>query len=158
MANKFSGSEIAELGVQIEINGRDFYDELTKRTKIKEAKEVFKHLRDEEEKHIVKFRQILDSFHKYKPKEAYPEEYFEYMNSLANGHVFTEKNKGKEIAKSAKSELKAVNLGIGFEEDSIAYYDGMRKIVSKEDLKIVDELIRQEQKHLRQLMELKKSL
>ncbi|MCQ9206688.1 MAG: ferritin family protein [Omnitrophica bacterium] len=158
MADIFSGSEIVELGVQIEVNGKDFYTALIGKAVSARAKEIFKYLADEEEKHIAKFREILDSVHKYEPKEAYPTEYFAYMSSLASGYVFTKKGKGTEIAKSAKTDKEAIDLGIGFEKDSINFYEGMKKIVPEEGLGIIGLLIDQEQDHVKKLTNLKSSL
>lgn len=158
MVNIFAGSEIVELGIQIEKNGRDFYNTLGERSKNQKAKEKFKYLAGEEEKHIAVFQKILDSVHKYEPPETYPGEYFAYMNALARDYVFTEKDKGREIAKNVKGDKEAINLGIGFEKDSIIFYGGMKRIVPEYDHKIVDKLVSQEQDHLRQLSELKESL
>lgn len=158
MVNIFSGSEIVELGIQIEKNGRDFYNALVGKSKNQKAKEKFKYLAGEEEKHIEVFSKILDSVHKYEPPESYPGEYFAYMNALARDYVFTEKDKGKEVAKNVKGDKQAVELGIRFEKDSIIFYTGMKRIVPEYDHKIVDKLISQEQDHLRQLSELKESL
>ena len=158
MANIFSGSEIVELGIQIEKNGRDFYDTLVRQSKNKKAKEIFKYLAGEEEKHIAIFRRILDKLEKYEPPESYPGEYFAYMNALASDYVFTQKNKGEEIAKNITSDKEAVDTGIGFEKDSILFYQGMRKVVPEYDHGVIDELIAQEQNHLRQLSDLKKGL
>ena len=154
----FAGSEIVELGVQVEKNGRDFYDTLVRRSKHKDVKEIFKYLAGEEEKHIAIFQRILDKLEKYEPPESYPGEYFAYMNALASDYVFTKKDKGKEIAKNITSDKEAVDMGIGFEKDSILFYEGMRRVVPEYDHKVLDELIRQEQNHLRQLSDLKKAL
>ena len=158
MTNIFAGSEIVELGIQIEKNGRDFYNALVEQLKNQKAKETFKYLAGEEEKHIAVFQNILDSVHKYEPPETYPGEYFAYMNALARDYVFTQKDKGREIAKNVKGDKEAINLGIGFEKDSIIFYVGMKKVVPEYDHKIVDRLITQEQDHLRQMSELKESL
>ena len=158
MVNIFAGSEIVELGIQIEKNGRDFYNALVEQSKNQKAKEKFKYLAGEEEKHIAVFQKLLDSVHKYEPPETYPGEYFAYMNALARDYVFTQKDKGREIAKNIKGDKEALKLGIGFEKDSILFYEGMKKVVPEYDHKIVDELITQEQDHLRQLSELKESL
>lgn len=158
MVNIFAGSEIVELGIQIEKNGRDFYNALVEQLKNQKAKETFKYLAGEEEKHIAVFQNILDSVHKYEPPESYPGEYFAYMNALARDYVFTQKDKGREIAKNVKGDKEAISLGIGFEKDSIIFYVGMKKVVPEYDHKIVDRLITQEQDHLRQMSELKESL
>jgi len=158
VVNIFAGSEIVELGIQIEKNGRDFYNALVEQLKNQKAKETFKYLAGEEEKHIAVFQNILDSVHKYEPPESYPGEYFAYMNALARDYVFTQKDKGREIAKNVKGDKEAISLGIGFEKDSIIFYVGMKKVVPEYDHKIVDKLITQQQDNLRQLSELKESL
>lgn len=158
MGNLFSGSEVVEFGVQIEKNGRDFYDELAKKSTHEKAKEIFKFLKNEEEKHIDIFQDILDAVQKYTPPESYPGEYFDYMNALASEHVFTQKNEGKEIADKIKSDKEAVILGIGFEKDSIIFYEGMKKFVPEHGYRLVETLIDQEQKHLKVLSDLKKAL
>ena len=156
MGNIFAGSEIVEIGIQIEKNGKDFYGELVAKTKDENAKTAFKELAAEEEKHIVTFQKLLDSVNKYEPPEAYPGEYFAYMNALASEHVFTQKDKGKEIAGRVKRCPEAIDLGIGFEKDSIIFYHGMEKVVPEYDKKLVHQLVKEEQKHLKRLVELKK--
>jgi len=155
MANVFAGSEIVEMGIQIEKNGKDFYEILVEQSKDKEAKDIFKYLAREEEKHIDIFRKILNSVHKYEPPESYPGEYFAYMNALASEYVFTRKNKGKEIAKNTKSDEEAIKLGIKVEKDSIIFYEGMKKVVPENQHKVIDELIIEEKRHLLKLFELK---
>ena len=158
MGNIFAGSEIVELGIQIEKNGRDFYDTLAAQSKNQKAAELFKYLKGEEEKHIVVFQKILEKTENYQPVESYPGEYFAYMNALASDYVFTKEDRGKEIAKKIKSDREGVDIGIGFEKDSILFYEGMKKTVPEHERKTVDELVMQEQNHLRQLLDLRKTL
>ena len=158
MASKFSISEVVELGVQIEINGKDFYETLVLKTKSEKARAIFEFLKDEEEKHIETFRKILDSVHKYEPKEAYPDEYFSYMNFLASEHVFTKKGKGVEMAQNASTDVEGVDLGIKFEKDSILFYEGMKKIVADDEKGTIDLLIKEEENHYKKLTHLKKEL
>lgn len=158
MGNIFAGSELVELGIQIEKNGRDFYNTLNAQSKNQKAKDIFKYLAGEEEKHIKVFQKILEGIEKYEPPEIYASEYIAYMNALASEYVFTQKDKGSSIAKNIKTDREAVEMGIGFEKDSIIFYEGMKKAVPEYDQGIVDELITQEQNHLRQLVDLKAAL
>ncbi len=158
MANIFAGSEIVEIGIQIEKNGYDFYTVLINQSKNSQARETFEFLAGEEEKHIAVFKGMFDSLREYTPPESYPGEYFAYMSALASEYVFTQKDKGRDIAKKIKSDNEAIGLGIGFEKDSIIFYEGMKKVVPEYDLKIVDKLIEQEQHHLKMLTDLKHSL
>jgi rubrerythrin len=156
--NIFAGSEIVEIGIQIEKNGRDFYNIMANQSENLKAKELYKYLEGEEKKHIAAFQRILDSVQKYEPPEAYPGEYFAYMNALASNYVFTQKDKGKEIAKKMFSDREAIDRGIGAEKDSIIFYEGMKKVVLEHEHKVIDEIIGQEQEHLRKLSELKDKL
>jgi len=158
MGNIFAGSEIVELGIQIERNGRDFYNVLEQKLKKEEAAKLFRYLAGEEEKHIKVFQGILDKAEKYEPQGLDSDEYFAYMNALASEYVFIQKDKGAEIARAIKTDQEAVNMGIGFEKDSIIFYEGMKKVVPDYDIKVIDELIVQEQAHLKQLSDLKQRL
>lgn len=158
MGNIFSGSEIVEIGIQIEKNGKDFYNTAAARSKHASSKELFEFLAGEEERHITTFKKILDGLQKYEPPEAYPDEYFAYMNTLASEYVFTQKDKGSEIAKSLKTDKEVVDKGIDFEKDSIIFYEGIKKAVPEYDIKIIDELISQEQVHLQKLTEIRNKI
>lgn len=158
MANLFAGNEIVEMGIQIEKNGTDFYMTLAGQSREKTAKEVFKYLAGEEEKHITVFQKILEKTTVYEPPEAYPGEYFAYMNALASSYVFTRKDEGKEIAKKIKTDKEAIEFGIGFEKDSILFYEGMKKVMFENNYSVINELIMQEQNHLTQLYDLKEKL
>lgn len=157
MGNILVGSELVKIGIQIEKNGRDFYNALAVRSKNKKIKEMFDFLAGEEEKHIVAFEKILDGIKGYEPAESYPGEYTAYMNILASEYVFTQKDTGGQLAGKVKDETEAVDLGIGFEKDSIVFYLGMRKALPEYDYKVIDELIAQEEEHLRMLLDVKKT-
>ncbi|MBU0759316.1 MAG: ferritin family protein [Candidatus Omnitrophica bacterium] len=158
MGNIFTASEIAEMGVKIEENGRDFYQEAARKSKNESVAKVFELLAGEEEDHIRKFEAILSRVKKYEPSEAYPNEYFSYIRSLSGEYVFTKEKKGAQIAGIIKTDKEAVDLGIGFEKDSILFYEEMKKFVLEEEKSVVDKLLEQEKIHLRKLNELRRAL
>lgn len=51
------------------------------------------------------------------------------MNTLAGEYVFTKENNSSEVAKDTSSDKEAVEVGIGFEKDSIFFFKGMKKVV-----------------------------
>lgn len=158
MADIFSGSEVVELGIQIEKNGRDFYDTLSKQTKSAPAGRVFEFLTREEEKHIEVFRRIFEEIEKDSRPPVFADDYFNYMSALAGEYVFTQKDKGKEIAQKVADDREAIELAIGFEKDSIIFYEGIKEIVPESDKSIIDGLIGQEQQHFLKLSELRKNM
>ena len=155
MVNVFSASEVVEMGIRIEENGRDFYNGVSDLSKRPDAKQLFKLLASEEENHIKRFENILSNVKKYEPSEVYPNEYFAYIKSLSGEHVFTKEKRGSEIAEKIKTELDAIELGIGFEKDSILFYQEMKKFVLGPEQGIVEKFLEEEKKHLRMLVELR---
>ncbi|MBU0469071.1 MAG: ferritin family protein [Candidatus Omnitrophica bacterium] len=158
MTRKYSVSEVLQIGVEIEKNGRDFYQELVNLSDEEDAVKIFTYLADQESNHINAFKKMLDSIQDYGQQEVYPDEYFSYLSELASEHVFTKENKGKEAAASVKTPVEAVDLGIKFEEDSIALFEAMKKVVPLESQSVLDVLISQEHGHLKDLSEIKEVL
>jgi len=91
MGNIFSASEVVELGIEIEKNGRDYYGVLAQQSKNAKAQEVFKFLSGEEEKHIKAFEGILAKTKAYEPQGVDADDYYAYMRALAGEHIFTQK-------------------------------------------------------------------
>lgn len=154
----FNSSEVVEMGIQIERNGLSFYTALADKSEDNKIKDLFRFLAREEEKHIVAFQNVLSKVERYEPSESYPGEYFAYLNALASEYVFTQKDKGEQIAEEIKSDKEAVEFAIGFEKDSIIFYEGMKTVVFENEHKVINELIKQEQEHLKKLVDLKKTL
>lgn len=158
MGNILAGGEIVAIGIQIENNGRDFYNRLAKQSNNQQAREVFKFLAGEEEKHAKVFQGILDKTTKFEPLGLDAGSYLGYMKEYASEYIFTRKDKGEEIARSIKSDKEALQIAMRFEEDSIVFYSGMKKIVPAYDVEIIEALIMQEEGHLKQLLDMKKLL
>ncbi len=158
MSNVFSGSEIVEIAIQIEKNGRDFYREVSKCSSDEKAKKIYNFLMEAETDHIGNFTKLLSSIQRYEPPEAYPGEYFAYMKALADDHVFARPNAGCELGQKVESDVEAINMGIGFEKDTIKFYESMKKAAPEKDQPIIDALIEEEKLHLRELGKLKRML
>ncbi len=158
MKEIFSGSEVIELGIQIEKNGYDFYTGLSRKINNPVFTSVFDLLAQEEEKHIGVFRKLLEKISLVGSEVSLSDEYSAYISSLAGKYVFTQAGKGFQIAKKITSALEAVDLGIGFERDSIIFYEGIKVIVPENEKNIVSELILQEEKHLKRLLDFKAKL
>ena len=149
MEKSFSGCEIAELGIEIEKNGRDFYQVLAGNASDGKLKDTLMTLSRAEDRHITTFQKIFeDASCDHSSEGSYPEEYFSYINALASQYVFTQKDKGAEIAKGIKTSEEGLEMAIGFEKDSILFFEEMKKLVPEKSRSLVDALIQEEKKHL----------
>ena len=155
MTKTFSACEIIEMGIQIEKNGRDFYNTLEKLTDNAQARAMLRHLSNAEDEHIKVFSGIFSGVCDYDPPGAYPEEYFQYLNSLASEYVFTKAGEGEKAATLVGTYTQGLDLGISLEKDSILFYQEMKKFVPGGELEKIDVLIANEKEHLTILVRMK---
>ena len=155
MADLFTAAEVAELGIQIEKNGCAFYRKLAEKTKNEDTQQIFQYLAEEEKRHIVAFQKIHDAVQEYEPEELYPDEYFAYMRDLASEHVFAQIGVGTARAEEIDDDLQAIELALRFENESISFFEAMKKLVIERDVAIIESLIVQERRHVEKLNLLK---
>ncbi|MGD2279213.1 MAG: ferritin family protein [Candidatus Omnitrophota bacterium] len=155
MKKFFSGCELVELAIQIEKNGKDFFGKLSEMSKHPVAKEAFAILSKEDSNHMETFQKMFDPGCEYNPKEAYPDEYFSYMNSLASSYVFLQETDISELAKKVKNDADAVDLATSYVKDAVLFYEGVREVIPEKDLPMIDTLIKEEKGHLEKLCEIK---
>ncbi|MFH2137522.1 MAG: ferritin family protein [Candidatus Omnitrophota bacterium] len=158
MDDKFAGGEILDIGIQIEKNGKEFYEAFAAKTQNDGVKRIFKYLANEEEKHIAAFEHLRKEREGDSMDVNFPDEYAAYMSALAKDHVFPSREKAQELMNSMTTDIQAVETAIQFEKDSIVVFGGMKKIVRPKDVDVLEELIHQENIHLEQLFDLKKKI
>lgn len=158
MSISFSGSELINIAIGIERRGIAFYDIMTNSTKSAVARDVFQYLADMEREHIKIFQSMLAEADKYQMPTGYAEEYTAYIQALVDSAVFTDELVTSEIATYADNDIKAMELAIGAEKDSILFYYEMKDIMPERAQPTVNKIIAEEKSHLRELSQLKKKL
>lgn len=154
----FSGQEVLKLAIQIEKNGKDFYENLAQETRNEDISSTFNYLVKEEIKHKERFQEMLH--HAKRKGEDLSAQIFvnledEYLKSFADSKIFASANKHIKRAQEAADEKELLNVAISIELDSILFYYEMEKVIRKGDKKIVQEVIEEEKNHVRELMSLK---
>lgn len=153
----FKASEILKIAIQIEKNGLAFYNQIKEKSKNFPVAEVFGFLAKEEELHQKTFERLLEAVGDYHPAESYPGEYALYLEALAGENIFRKETDLRKLASQLSSDSQAIEIGIGFEKDSIIFYNEIKKFTPKEDLAMIDKVIAEEKEHLLKLFGLKKS-
>jgi len=156
--NIFKASELLKIAVQIEKNGLAFFNEIKGKVRSFTAQETFDSLAKQELEHQKAFEGMLQKVGDYQPAESYSGEYAMYLEALAGENIFTKDEGIKNIAKGLNSDSEAIQIGIGFEKDSIIFYNDMKKFVPSQDQGTVDRIIEEEKKHLAKLVQLKKEV
>ena len=150
-----NASEIIQVAVKLEDNGERFYRHAEKIADVKEAKEIFKYLADEEVKHKAVFEDLLSKVGKLVPGESYTDEYAEYLSAYVDNIIFTEQTRDENMY-AIRDTLSAVEFGLQREAESITYYQEVKRVVPEDQHGLIDEIIEEERKHFMTLSVLKK--
>jgi rubrerythrin len=162
MFTDFNADEIFQVGVEIEKNGKTFYETAAGQTGDSTARELFDRLAQWEHQHI----QLFEDLKRRLPEDAKQEttfdpegEVFSYIKAAAQNHVFVKNKDARALARQCKSPQDILDLAVTFEKDSIAFYTAMRKVVPVHlGQKEVDRLIDEEVQHVALLTEWKGKL
>lgn len=151
MGTAYSGNELVEIAIQIENCGEAFYDEGLKHLKGEKIRKIFTFLRDEEKRHAALFEKLLSRLTDIDAEWRMNDDYVTYMRALAENRVFPDPDAARAAVADIDDEKDAVQYAIGFEKDTILFLYEMRPMVKDKDREIVDELIAEEQRHVRTL-------
>ena len=157
MGIKFSGYEIGEMAIQIERNGKAFYEELARKSNEADMRTFFKYLAGQEEEHIERFKQLRDRLSKEGYIAPYDwDEARDYLAALVSKEVFADENMGARLAKEAPDEAAAFETAIWLEKDSLLFYHEMMRFVNKQDHPLIEAIAEEERKHITDLTQKRK--
>ncbi|MGZ3615103.1 MAG: ferritin-like domain-containing protein [Thermodesulfobacteriota bacterium] len=162
MSFNFNADEIFQMGVQIEENGKKFYETVAKSTPDPSAQKIFLDLARWESEHVELFKKLR----KRLPAAATKEDLFDpnqelhlYLKATADSHVFIRNQDIPNLAAQCKTPVQALDLAVAFEKDSVVFYTTMKKLVPEHLGKgEIDTLIDEEISHLYILTQKKKEL
>jgi rubrerythrin len=154
----FSGDELINIAIDIERRGISFYDVMAKSTDNEMARSAFDSLAAMEREHLVIFQNMLSETLTGKSGETPTLKYPDYVQTLIDEAVFSDDMITSEMATQADSDIKAVELGISAEKDSILFYYEMRENIAQRNIPLLNRIIAEEKSHLQQLSEIKKKI
>ena len=158
MSVSFSGTELINIAIDIEKRGIAFYDIMASSSENEVTRAVFVYLTKMEREHVEIFQCKLDEARKYRLSEAYTKENASYFQALVDSTAFTDDMVISEMATQADSDIKALELAIYAEKDSILFYYEMKDMIPRRAKATIEKIITEEKSHLRELSELKKKL
>ncbi|RJQ15091.1 MAG: hypothetical protein C4560_11070 [Nitrospiraceae bacterium] len=141
----FSIREVIEQAVQTEKLGYDFYTGASNRFRENDRLvKLFDILAGQELKHEKIFSQLREKL-KDEILENW-EEASRYLRAIVESEFFLGKNKALTSLENLKSAEEAVQRALGFEKETLLYYNGLRDIVKEKQL--IDEIINEEKGHI----------
>lgn len=157
----FNAAEVFQIAVEIEENGRAFYEKALAKIDDAEVRAIFKDLAQQEVEHKRKFQELKAQL----PPEAAQSTVYDpnnesalYLKMMADGHVFrTSDSVDAQIAK-VRDAVDALRMAMEFEKDSVIFFLSMQDATEEEKgRRFIGLLVKEEQEHLRRLaLQLKK--
>ena len=158
MSIVFSSDNLISIAIDIERRGIMFYDIMAKSSDNEAARAVFEGLVEMEREHISIFEDMLGEAGRPPSREDLSPEHSDYLQALIDGAVFTDDAITSEMAAQADNDIKALELAISAEKDSILFYYEIKDIMSGNAVAIINRIIAEEKTHLQQLSGIKKKL
>jgi rubrerythrin len=149
-----TADDVYAMAVRIEENGSAFYTGAAQKTKEPGTRKLFEDLALMEESHVNFFKALRSG----QPDQLLqapvwdPEGLAEsYLQATADSHIFTVEAAGSRLERVMSAD-QALDMAIEFEKDSVAFFIGMRELISVPDGKSeIDKLILAEMEHVRML-------
>ena len=156
----FNEAEALQLAQKIENDGIKFYLKAAEIVENPEIKKVFMELAKEEEKHVALFKGMLEKTIEEKgldieANSGAEEQFFDFIGPQIFGDIFDL----EKIVSSIKTDIDTVELGEDAEVNSINFYKALLKNTENEEgKKIIKDIIKEEQKHLKTFVRYREAL
>jgi len=161
MVFNFNAREVFDIAIQIEENGKRFYDRGREIVKDPAVQKLFAELSREEIKHKEKFATLKSQL----PASASSGAVFDpnneldlYIKMMADQHVFISTDSVDAQLARIKDARDALKMAVDFEKDSVIFFLTMQDATEgAKGKEFIGSLVREEQEHLRRLsLELKR--
>jgi rubrerythrin len=141
--------EIYRVGVEIEKNGKAFYQAAASATKDAALKKLCGELAAWETKHV----DLFEGLRRALPAEAREDGSFDpggeesqYLKATADSHVFVKNKDVLSLVERCTSAAAVLDLAIEFEKDSVVFYSALKQLLPKAPG--LDALIDEELRHI----------
>ena len=154
----FQAAEVIDMAIEIERQGLAFYEGCAVARASEAVAEVFAFTAEEERKHIELFSRMKRDLDEYTVPESYPGETLSYLRAFLSTRLFTSVDDASCSAEAIEDEIEAIDMAVELERSSIAFYSGVKQIVRGTEQGVIDDVITEEHRHIRRLLELKNRL
>ena len=151
----FNANEVFQIAIDIEENGKRFYEKVMDLGGRPQVKTVFASLAQEEVEHLRRFTELKAQLPKAVTGDTVwdPEhEMNQYLHMMADMHIFRSDLDVEGKLSRVKNPEDALRLGIQFEKDSIIFFLTMQEATEEEKgRELIGQLVGEEKDHLRRL-------
>ncbi|MBS3736305.1 MAG: ferritin family protein [Candidatus Bipolaricaulota bacterium] len=155
----FSAEETLKIAIEIEENGKEFYEGMVAEVEETEIVDLFKDLAVQEVNHKNTFREMLGEAELERGKDInsllYGKLEDSYLEALADSKIFNPANENIRAAKQVDSSDELITVAISLEKDTILYYyEILENAKSTDDQELMKQVIEEEKTHVKRLAQL----
>lgn len=154
----YSGVDLLQVALRIELNGEIFYKKAASITKDAEVRNLLENLANEENKHADFFKDLrkqIESkqiiFHDMTENEM-------LIQHLADTHVFKKDASPNDFTIENNDSKELLKNALRFEKDTIVFFNELKEQLGDEGKKVVEIIIAEEKTHIRKISDLMKKL
>lgn len=155
MIYRFNANEVFQMAIDIEKNGKHFYQKAQDLVDNPEVRDIFARLAKDEmehEKRFVALKSQLPESAKESTVWDPDNETDQYLRMMAHMNVFRSDIALEEALAGVRSAVDALKLAIQFEKDSITFFLGMQDATEeKKGRELIGQLVEEEKEHLKRL-------
>lgn len=155
----FSADETLKIAIEIEENGKQFYEGMVPEVEDTEIEDLFKDLATQEINHKQTFQEMLDEAELERGEDInsllYGKLEDSYLKALADSKIFNPANENIQAAKHVDSRDEMIAVAISLEKDTILYYyEILETAASSDDQELIKKVIEEEKTHVKRLASL----
>ena len=143
--------EIVDIAIRLEESGEAFYTAAADKMANDKIRLLFQELSMQEQEHRRAFQQMGRNAVKlaYTPEQW--EQFQAYVGALLQQTFFRNPESALERATTVTDPASALEAALGFEKESILFYQELQAVVQETNRQIVARVIREEKHHLERL-------
>ena len=147
-----TANEIFEIATRLEQSGESFYGEAAQGTTRASVKALFQELATQEQHHRRAFEQMSGSAVSDILSSEQWDEFQAYADALLQQRFLADPENALRVAAEAKSELDVLRAALGFEQETIAFYEQLHGIVRDAEQQAIQRIIDEEKRHIQRLL------
>ena len=146
-----TADEIIEIAMRLEESGAAFYNAAADRADTEDLRVLFEELAIQEQYHCRVFRQMGSNVLELSLTPDQWDQFLAYADALLQQQFLSSPEKALNLAWQARDEQGALQSALGFERETLLFFQQLREVVRSPEQQTVDRIIREEEQHIERL-------
>jgi rubrerythrin len=144
--------ELFDFAIQIEENGKNFYQQAMQNTSNENLVLLFQYLADEETGHLLRFSELRQQAQEYVQEGSDTLDSFQFLRAFIKNVIFSPDLAQQRDA--LQTEKDVLRFALQRESESILYYEEIKRLFSDQVNPVLDQIIQEEIQHYLKLSEM----